>query len=66
MQNKIINKCNIDFYINEEDYASAASILFERQLKNWNLLRKRYDALNDVIIKEIRFEGCLAGHRRCS
>jgi len=57
IKNKIIHNNDIDFYISEGDYAKAASVLFEQQLLKWHLLKERYDALDDVKIKEFRFDG---------
>lgn len=57
IKNKIIHNSDIDFYIGEEDYGKAISSLFEQQLKKWSLLKERYDALDDVKIKEFRFDG---------
>lgn len=57
IKNKIIHNSDIDFYIREEEYGKAISILFEQQLKKWSLLKERYDALDDVKIKEFRFDG---------
>jgi len=57
IKDKIINNSNIVFYISEGDYAKAASVLFEQQLLKWNLLKERYDALDDVKIKEFQFDG---------
>jgi hypothetical protein len=57
IKNKIIHNNDIDFYIREEEYGKAISILFEQQLKKWSLLKERYDALDDVKIKEFRFDG---------
>jgi len=56
IKNKIIHNSNIDFYIRDEEYGKAASILFEQQLIKWNLLKERYDALDDVKIQEFRFD----------
>jgi hypothetical protein len=56
IKNKIIHNSDIDFYIREEEYGKAVSILFEQQLVKWNLLKERYDALDDVKIKEFRFD----------
>ncbi len=57
IKSKIIHNNDIDFYIREEEYGKAASILFEQQLIKWNLLKERYDALDDVEIKEFWFDG---------
>ena len=57
IKNKIIHNSDIDFYIREEEYGKAVSILFEQQLIKWNLLKERYDALDDVEIKEFWFDG---------
>ncbi len=54
---KTIHNGNIDFYISEGDYTKAASVLFEQQLLRWHLLKERYDALDDVKIKEFLFDG---------
>jgi len=57
IKNKILTNNEIEYYINEGEYAKAASSLFEQQLIKWNLLKERYDALNDVKIKEFQFDG---------
>ncbi len=56
-KNKIINNSDIDFYVSEGNYGKAASILFEQQLIKWNLLKERYNALDDIKTKEFRFDG---------
>lgn len=57
IKDKILHNSNIDSYISECDYAKAASVLFEHQLLKWALLKERYDALEDVKIKEFQFDG---------
>ncbi len=57
IKDKISLHREIDFYINEGDYAKAASVLFDQQLLKWHLLKERYDALDDVKIKEFQFDG---------
>ena len=53
----ILHNSDIDSFINEGDYAKAASVLFEQQLLKWDLLKERYDALKDVKNKEFQFDG---------
>jgi len=53
IKNKILTNNEIEYYINEGEYAKAASSLFEQQLIKWNLLKERYDALNDVKNKRV-------------
>ena len=57
IKNKIIHNSDIDFYIREEEYGKAVSILFEQQIKEWDLLKERYDDLDNVKMKEFRFDG---------
>jgi len=57
IEDKILHIRDIDSYINEYDYAKAASILFKQQLLKWALLKERYDTLDDVKIKEFQFDG---------
>jgi hypothetical protein len=57
IKDKILHNSDIDSFINEGDYAKAASVLFEQQLLKWDLLKERYDALDEVKTKEFQFDG---------
>jgi hypothetical protein len=56
-EQKLIKDPQIDLFIDNIDYASAAHSLFNSQLNSWGLLKKNYDALHNVQTKSFWFDG---------
>jgi hypothetical protein len=54
---KILKDSQIEFYLSNNDYSSAADHLFKSQLHSRALLKKTYGALEDVQTKSFRFDG---------
>jgi len=57
IQQKILMDSEIEFYIRDNDYLSAANCLFKSQLNSWQLLKNNYDALQNVQSKSFWFDG---------
>ena len=57
LEQKILKDSQIDFFIDNNDYSSAADCLFNSQLTSWQLLKKNCDALEKVQTKSFWFEG---------
>ena len=53
----VLKDHQIDFYIDSNDYSAAADYLFKSQLNSWELLKKNYDALNNIQTKSFWFDG---------
>lgn len=56
-EEKILNDSQIEFFIDNYDYSSAAEYLFNSQLKSWTLLKNNYVALGNVQEKSFWFDG---------
>ncbi|MBK9097056.1 MAG: DUF4922 domain-containing protein [bacterium] len=57
LDEKILNDSQIEFFIDNNDYSSAAEYLFNSQLKSWTLLKNNYEALKNVHLKSFWYEG---------
>lgn len=57
LEEKILNDSQIEFFIDNNDYSSAAEYLFNSQLKGWTLLKNNYEALKNVHLKSFWYEG---------
>jgi len=53
----ILKDTQVEYFINKNDYSSAADYLFNSQLTIWPLLKKNYDALENVQTKSFWFNG---------
>ena len=56
-EEKLFNDSQIQNLISQKDYSSAADYLFNSQVKSWSLMRKNYDALNNIQTKSFWFDG---------
>ena len=56
-EEKILSDSQIIDFINQNNFASAADYLFNSQLKNWQLMKAKYDALKNIKTKSFWFEG---------
>ena len=57
LEKKILNDVEVRSLISNNDYTSAADYLFNSQINRWELMKKNYDALNNIQSKSFWFEG---------
>ncbi len=57
LDEKILKDAQVEIFIENNDYSSAAEYLFKSQLNNWSLLKNNYDALKNVQTKSFWFDG---------
>ena len=56
-QNKIFKDSQIQTFIDQNDYSSAADYLFNSQLNEWELMKKNYEALKNIQTKSFWYDG---------
>lgn len=57
LEKKILNDVKVRSLISNNDYTSAAEYLFNSQINKWELMKKNYDALNNIQTKSFWFDG---------
>lgn len=57
IQQKLLTDSEIEIYLSNNNYSSAADYLFKTQLSNWELMKSNYDALKSVQTKSFWFDG---------
>lgn len=53
----ILRDSQVEYFINSNDYSSAADYLFNSQLNSWESMKKNYNALKNILTKSFWFEG---------
>jgi ATP adenylyltransferase/5',5'''-P-1,P-4-tetraphosphate phosphorylase II len=57
MEQIVLKDSQIEFLIGNNSYAEVADFLFNSQINRWELMKKNYDALNNIQTKSFWFEG---------